>query len=237
MFPLKDTVRARDMPIVNWLLIGANVLAFVVETSLGPAGLERFVHYFGVVPARFLHAFGVHEVLTIFTSMFLHGGWFHLISNMWALYLFGDNVEDRMGHGRYLLFYLLTGAVASLTHILFNPGSPIPTVGASGAISGVLGAYLVLFPTARVVTLVPLWFFFPWFVEIPALIYLGMWFISQLFNGLFALAAPGVIGTYGGVAWWAHVGGFVAGLLLVKVFERRRERYYYVWYPDEYWPW
>ena len=237
MFPLKDTVRARDVPVVNWLLIGANVLAFVVETSLGPVGLERFVHYFGVVPTRFLHAFGSHEVLTIFTSMFLHGGWFHLISNMWALYLFGDNVEDRMGHGRYLVFYLLTGAVASLTHIFFNPDSPVPTVGASGAISGVLGAYLVLFPTARVVTLVPLWFFFPWFVEIPALIYLGMWFVSQLFNGLFALAAPGVIGTYGGVAWWAHVGGFVAGLLLVKVFERRRERYYYVWYPDEYWPW
>ncbi|HHS98430.1 MAG TPA: rhomboid family intramembrane serine protease [Chloroflexi bacterium] len=237
MFPLKDTVRARDVPVVNWLLIGANVLAFVVETSLGPVGLERFVHYFGVVPTRFLHAFGFHEVLTIFTSMFLHGGWFHLISNMWALYLFGDNVEDRMGHGRYLVFYLLTGAVASLTHIFFNPDSPVPTVGASGAISGVLGAYLVLFPTARVVTLVPLWFFFPWFVEIPALIYLGMWFVSQLFNGLFALAAPGVIGTYGGVAWWAHVGGFVAGLLLVKAFERRRERYYYVWYPDEYWPW
>lgn len=237
MFPLKDTVRSRDVPIVNWLLIGANVLAFVVETSLGPAGLERFVHYFGVVPDRFLRAFGPYEVLTIFTSMFLHGGWFHLISNMWALYLFGDNVEDRMGHGRYLLFYLLTGAVASLTHIFFNPGSPVPTVGASGAISGVLGAYLVLFPTARVVTLVPLWFFFPWFVEIPALLYLGMWFISQLFNGLFALAAPDVIGTYGGVAWWAHVGGFVAGLLLVKMFERRRERYYYVWYPDEYWPW
>jgi len=237
MFPLKDTVRAREVPLVNWLLIAANVFAFLVETWLGPRGLERFVWALGVVPARFLDHLALREVLTIFTSMFLHGGWFHLISNMWALYLFGDNVEDRMGHFRYLVFYLLTGTVASLTHIFFNPGSRIPTVGASGAISGVLGAYLVLFPTARVVTLVPLWFFFPWFVEIPALIYLGMWFISQLFNGLFALAAPSVIGTYGGVAWWAHVGGFVAGLLLVKVFERRRERYYYVWYPDEYWPW
>ncbi len=234
MFPLKDTVRARDVPLVNWLLIGANVFVFVIETGLGPQGLERFVWALGVVPIRFLRDFGVDQVLTIFSSMFLHGGWFHLLSNMWALYLFGDNVEDRMGHLRYLVFYLLTGAVASLTHIFFNPTSHIPTVGASGAISGVLGAYLVLFPTARVVALMP-GFFLPWFVEVPALIYLGMWFLSQLFNGLFALAAPDVIGTYGGVAWWAHVGGFVAGLLLVKLFERRRT--YRYWYPDEYWPW
>lgn len=235
MFPLKDTVRARDIPLVNWMLIILNVFVFLIETSLGPRGLERFVWTLGVVPVRFLRAFGPDQVLTIFSSMFLHGGWFHLISNMWALYLFGDNVEDRMGHLRYLVFYLLTGAVAALAHIFFNPASRVPTVGASGAISGVLGAYLVLFPTARVVTLVPAWFFLPWFVEIPALIYLGMWFISQLFNGLFALAAPDILGTYGGVAWWAHVGGFVAGVLLVKVFERRRT--YRVWYADEYWPW
>jgi len=234
MFPLKDTVRARDVPIVNYALIAANVLAFVVESQLGPGGLMRFVQTLGVVPARFLAHPGLREATTIFTSMFLHGGWFHLVSNMWALYLFGDNVEDRMGHGRYLAFYLLSGTVASLTHILFNPASRLPTVGASGAISGVLGAYLVLFPTARVVTLVPL-FFLPWFVEIPALIYLGMWFLSQLFNGLFSLAAAGLIGTYGGVAWWAHVGGFVTGLLLVRPFERRRT--YRYWYADEYWPW
>jgi membrane associated rhomboid family serine protease len=234
MFPLKDTVRARDVPLVNWLLIGLNLFAFIIETGLGPRGLQQFVWALGVVPARFLSGPGLREVGTIFTSMFLHGGWFHLISNMWALYLFGDNVEDRMGHGRYLAFYLLTGATASLTHILFNPASQMPTVGASGAISGVLGAYLVLFPTARVVTLVPL-FLLPWFVEIPALVYLGMWFLSQLFNGLFALATAGAIGTYGGVAWWAHVGGFVAGLLLVKLFEQRRA--YRAWYADEYWPW
>ena len=234
MFPLKDTVRAREVPLVNWLLIGVNLFVFVIETRLGPQGLQRLVWALGVVPARFLSHPSPREIATIFTSMFLHGGWFHVISNLWALYLFGDNVEDRMGHGRYLLFYLLTGAAASLTHVLFNPASRLPTVGASGAISGVLGAYLVLFPAARVVTLIPV-FFLPWFVEIPAIIYLGMWFLSQLFNGLFSLAATGVIGTYGGVAWWAHVGGFTAGLLLVKFFERRRT--YRAWYADEYWPW
>ncbi len=234
MFPLKDTVRARDVPLVNWLLIGINVFAFILETRLGPRELQQLVQVLGVVPARFMGHPSLREVLTIPTSMFLHGGWFHLIGNMWALYLFGDNVEDRMGHGRYLVFYLLSGAAAALTHILLNPLSGLPTVGASGAISGVLGAYLVLFPTARVVTLIPM-FFLPWFVEIPALIYLGLWFLSQFFNGLFTLAAAEAIGMYGGVAWWAHVGGFIAGVLLVKFFERRRS--YRAWYADEYWPW
>ena len=234
MFPLRDTVRARGFPIVNWLLIAANVLVFLIENRLGAEGLTRFVSALGVVPARFLAALGVREVLTILTSMFLHGGWFHLISNMWALYLFGDNVEDRMGHGRYLVFYLLVGAVASLAHIFLNPASPLPTVGASGAISGVLGAYLVLFPRARVMTLIPL-FVLPWVIEIPAYVDLGLWFLSQLLNGLFALSWEGSMASYGGVAWWAHVGGFAAGLLLVKVFERRRT--YRHWHADEYWPW
>jgi membrane associated rhomboid family serine protease len=170
--------------------------------------------------------------LTIFTSMFLHGGLFHLLGNMWALYIFGDNVEDRMGPVRFLIFYLLCGAAAALVHVLMNPGSMIPTVGASGAISGVMGAYLVLFPFARVITLVPL-FFFPYFFEIPAIFFIGVWFAGQLVSAFMtsALAPPDV----GGVAWWAHVGGFVAGMVLVRLFiVRRPVRHFYT---DEYYPW
>jgi len=234
MLPLQDTIRARDVPIVNWLIITANVIVFLFEAALGPQQLEDFITHFGVVAQRFLTVGDPGQIATLFTSMFLHGGWLHLISNMWGLYIFGDNVEDRMGHFRYLLFYLLCGVAAGLAHIYMNPGSRIPTVGASGAISGIMGAYLMLFPHSRVLTLVP-WFFFFDVVQIPALLYIGFWFISQLFNGLFSLAVAGTIGTYGGVAWWAHVGGFVAGLLLVKMFEQRRS--YRHWYPDEYWPW
>jgi len=235
MFPLKDTIRAREAPVVNWLIIAANVGIFLLEAAFNPRQLDVFIHALGVVPRRFLSDMAPLQVITLFSSMFLHGGWFHLISNMWALYIFGDNVEDRMGHLRYLLFYLLCGVVAAVAHIFFNPLSPIPVVGASGAISGVMGAYLLLFPTSRVITLVPFFFFLPSLIEIPALIFIGLWFVSQLFNGLFTLAAASPFGAYGGVAWWAHVGGFVAGFILVKLFERRRS--YRHWYPDEYWPW
>jgi len=233
MFPLKDTVRSRSTPIVNYTIIAINVLVFVFEASLGPRGFQTFVYSFGVVPDRFITDPGIGGIATIFTSMFIHGGWFHLISNMWALFIFGDNVEDRLGSGRYLIFYLLCGLVAALAHIVVASGSSVPVVGASGAISGVMGAYIVLFPLARVVTLMPV-FFLPWFVEIPALIYIGMWFISQLFSGIFALGA-GIYRIYGGVAWWAHVGGFVIGVISVKLFERKRS--YREWQPDEYWPW
>jgi len=164
--------------------------------------------------------------------MFLHGGAFHLFSNMLALWIFGDNVEDRMGHVRYLLFYLLCGIAAALTHVYLNPTSPIPTVGASGAISGVLAAYFILFPNASVYTLIPLFFFWIEVVRIPAVIYLGFWFLSQLFNGVFALSVD-TLQASGGVAWWAHVGGFVAGLVLVWFFRKPPERRY----ADEYWPW
>jgi len=232
MLPLRDTIRSRSFPLVNTGIILANILVFLFEVSLGPE-IGRFTRIFGVVPARFLAHTNLVQIITLFTSMFLHGGWAHIISNMMALYIFGDNVEDRMGHLRYLVFYLLCGLIAGLVHIYFNPLSRVPTVGASGAISGVLGAYLVLFPTSRVITLVP-FLFWPIFVEIPAVFYLGMWFISQLLNGTFALATAGVIQAYGGVAWWAHVGGFLAGLLLVRLFTRRQVRR---WYPDEYWPW
>lgn len=232
MLPLKDTVPSRSFPLVNWSLIGLNVLAFLWMANAGPH-TDSLVQAFAFVPRRFLlDLANPFEYLTLFTSMFIHGGWAHLFSNMLALYIFGDNVEDRMGSGRYLVFYLLSGVAAAFTHLFFNPTSAIPTVGASGAISGVLAAYLLFFPTARVITLIPV-FFLPWFVEIPALIYLGMWFVSQLFNGLFTVAAG--IQTFGGVAWWAHVGGFVAGLLLAPFFMRRRViRPYYI---DEYYPW
>jgi membrane associated rhomboid family serine protease len=152
---------------------------------------------------------------------------------MWALFIFGDNVEDRMGPGRYLAFYLFSGLAAAGLHIALSPASNIPVVGASGAISGVMAAYLVLYPRARVVTLIPL-FIIPWFVQIPALLYIGFWFVSQLFSGVLSLTSS--VEAYGGVAWWAHVGGFVMGLLLVKVFEDR-QTYSPQWYPDEYRPW
>jgi len=231
MLPLRDTVRSRSFPIVNWLLIVLNVFSFFVLLSLGPRA-QAVVNVLGVVPARWLARRSPFQVLTLFSSMFLHGSWAHLFSNMWALYIFGDNVEDRMGSGRYLLFYLLCGLAAAFAHILFNPRSTIPTVGASGAISGVLAAYLLFFPSARVITLVPL-FFLPWFVEVPALIYLGMWFLSQLLNGLLAIVSG--VQAFGGVAWWAHVGGFVAGFILGPIFMRRR--YLRRVYVDEYYPW
>lgn len=231
MLPLRDTVRSRSFPVVNWLLITLNVFSFFILLSLGPRA-QAVVNVLGVVPARWLARRSPLQILTLFSSTFLHGGWVHLFSNMWALYIFGDNVEDRMGSGRYLLFYLLCGLAADLVHILFNPNSTIPAIGASGAISGVLAAYLLFFPSARVITLVP-WFFLPWFIEVPALIYLGMWFLSQLLNGLLAIVSG--VQAFGGVAWWAHVGGFVAGLILGPMFARRR--YIRRVYVDEYYPW
>lgn len=231
MLPLKDTVRSRSFPIVNWMLIALNVFIFLVLLARGPLA-DAYVTILGLVPARFLTQPDLFELLTLLSSMFLHGGWVHLISNMLALYIFGDNVEDRMGSGRYLLFYVLCGLVAAIVHVTFNPNSLIPTIGASGAISGVLAAYLVLFPASRVITLVPM-FFLPWFVEIPAVFYLGFWFISQLLNGVLTVMTG--VQAFGGVAWWAHVGGFLAGLALVRLFVSRR--YVRRVYVDEFYPW
>ncbi len=230
MLPLRDTIRSHRFPLVNWLLIAANALVFLFETQLSPAALTRFIRVFGVVPAR-IHPLNPLTWLPILSGMFLHGGWFHLLSNMWALYIFGDNVEDRMGGGRYLLFYLLSGAAAALLQVWVMPASRIPVVGASGAIAGVLGAYLVLFPRARVLSLVTL-FFFVTFVEVPAGLYLGFWFLTQLFSGFAALVGANMAG----VAWWAHVGGFVFGMMSVHAFTEKHPAYYR-WYPDEYWPW
>ncbi len=233
MFPLRDSIRSRSFPIVNWILIAASVLVFLLEQAIefgiGEVALERFLTLFSLVPSEF-SLLNPIAYISLFTSMFLHGGWFHLISNMWILFIFGDNVEDRMGPLRYLVFYLASGFAAGLTHVLFTSNSSIPTVGASGAIAGVLGAYMVLFPRARVVTLIPL-FILPWFVEIPAVIYLGVWFLTQISSGLLSI---GAMMPFGGIAWWAHIGGFVFGLLLVRIFARR-PRAYVINPPENYW--
>jgi membrane associated rhomboid family serine protease len=231
MIPIRDTIRARRFPIVNTLLIILNVMVFFLEASLGSRILNRLIFTFGLVPVRFWAGTGLSHWLPIFTSMFLHGSWLHVISNMLALYIFGDNVEDRMGSLRYLVFYFLGGTLAALAHLWAYPTSQLPTVGASGAIAAVLGAYLVLYPRARVITLVPLLLFFP-IIEVPAIVYLGFWFLVQLLSGTSALAANTFQG--GGVAWWAHIGGFLAGMLLVWLFVSRRQRRYY---RDEYYPW
>ncbi|MEW6178869.1 MAG: rhomboid family intramembrane serine protease [Chloroflexota bacterium] len=233
MFPLKDTIRSRSLPVMTWLIILTNALVFfVIELNLSPFQLERFIRTFGLIGARLQ----VDEPLTwypLLTHMFLHGGWVHFLSNMWTLFIFGDNVEDRMGSFRFLVFYLLGGISAGLLQIIL--GSPVvPAVGASGAIAAVLGAYFLFFPRAQVITFVPV-FFLPWFVNIPAIIYLGFWFISQLFSGLLSLAVPAGM-SMGGIAWWAHIGGFVFGLFLALPFSASGRKKVY-WYRDEYFPW
>ena len=216
MIPLYDTVHSRRVPIVNWLLIGLNVLVFLYEISLSRTGLTNLTQTWGLVPVTLLTQ-PQTAWLTIYTSMFLHGGWFHILSNMWVLFIFGDNVEDRMGGGRYLLFYLLSGTAAALLQSFFLPTSHVPMIGASGAIAGVLGAYLLLYPRARIASLVPILFIFT-IIDIPAPIFLLFWFVSQLFSGWLSLG--GAAGS--GVAWFAHVGGFVFGILAVFIFARRR---------------
>ncbi len=221
MIPLRDNVPSRRVPVVNVGLIVLNVAVFLFQSvAMGPDSLYEFARSWGLVPARFWQVGDLHSWMTVFTSMFLHGGWWHLISNMLALYIFGDNIEDRVGHLRYLLFYLVGGVAAAGAHLVAYAESPIPTVGASGAIAGVLGAYLVLYPRARVLTLIPI-FYFIRLIEIPAVIYLGFWFISQLFNGLLALAAADVFQSGGGVAWWAHIGGFVFGAAVIRLIASR----------------
>ncbi len=216
MFPLYDTLRSRRFPLINWLLIILNGMVFYYELTLGEDGLFRFIHAWGLVPLQ-LTSSPAEAWPAIFTSMFLHAGWFHFLSNMWILIIFGDNVEDRMGGGPYLIFYLLSGTAAALLQAYLYPASVIPMTGASGAIAGVLGAYLILFPRARVASLVPIFFIFT-LIEVPALIFLGFWFVSQLFSGWLALQGADM----SGVAWWAHIGGFVFGLLAVRLFARRR---------------
>jgi membrane associated rhomboid family serine protease len=215
MLPLRDNIPARRLPLVNVALIGANALVFLYQISLKPYALNQFVIHYGMVPAR-LELLHPQSWFPLLTAVFLHGGWLHFLSNMWILFIFGDNVEDRMGHVRYLSFYLLGGVVASLMQVVAFPSSRIPSIGASGAIAAVLGAYLLYFPRARVLTLIPI-FIYPWIIEVSAFVYLGIWFFLQLFSGISALSIP-VGASMGGVAWWAHVGGFVFGLLAARPF-------------------
>jgi len=216
MIPLYDTTRTRIFPLVNLGLIVLNALAFFGELRMTPSELRSFIFTWGLIPADLLTDPG-GMWKTIFSSMFLHGGWFHLISNMWVLYIFGDNVEAGLGKLRYLIFYLLSGVAAALLQAYLLPTSSAPMIGASGAIAGVLGAYLILFPGSRIASLVPILFILT-IVEVPALIFLIFWFITQLYSGLFMMQG----GSASGIAWWAHIGGFVFGMLMVSFFARKR---------------
>src|SRR6266576_2283293 len=241
MFPIQDSVPSRSVPVMTRALILINVIVFFFELSLPQASVEQFFYLFGIVPARFTHpewaayvGFPVDCYWPFLTHQFLHGGWLHIIFNMWTLWIFGDNVEDRIGPVRFGIFYLTCGILAGVTQLLTSPESTVPSVGASGAIAGVLGAYLLFFPTARLIVLFPI-FFLPLFFEVPAIFYLVLWFFIQLFSGTAMLASPQQVG---GIAFWAHIGGFIAGMLLCRFFVRRPVRRQLQ--PDEYgleWAW
>ncbi len=215
MIPLRDVIPSRTTPIVTVTLISLNALAWLVELALPEDALPAFLRLYGVVPAEL-------RVPTLVSSMFLHGSWSHVIGNMWYLWIFGDNIEDRMGHTRFLVFYLLCGVIAAIGHVLMSPASLVPTIGASGAIAGVMGAYFVLFPHSRVLTLVPLIVFVE-IIELPALLLLGFWFVLQIFSaGIGAIAATGDVG---GIAFVAHIAGFAAGAAGVFAFRAKREEW------------
>jgi len=215
MIPIRDTIPSKNYPVVNNTIIGINVVVYLVQISL-VSDLNRFVYIYGLVPARY----SIPQITSYFTTsqqlfsllsfMFLHGGFWHLLGNMWSLYIFGDNIEDRLGPLRYLVFYLLCGITSGFSHLIINLHSNIPTIGASGAIAGVMGAYLILYPNAKILTLIPI-IFIPWFIEIPAFFFLGLWFVFQF------ISAAGSHGGIGGIAWWAHIGGFIFGIIFLKI--------------------
>ena len=234
MIPIRDDQPRFSTPYVTYFIVGLNVLIFLFELSIraeGPRALAGFMYEFGVVPREITgiitgapHVSLAAAFVPILTSMFLHASFLHILGNMWVLWIFGDNIEDYLGHFSYLVFYLLCGIAASVTHILLNANSGVPSVGASGAIAGVMGAYFLLYPRARVLTVVPVFFLFFWWL--PAWIVLGYWFLIQFFSGA-ATAVAYSSQTSGGIAFWAHVGGFVAGIALIKIFPERRRRYRY----------
>jgi membrane associated rhomboid family serine protease len=230
MFPIRDDAPRSTTPFINYLLIVLNTLVFLFELSLGPRSRNAFVFQFGFIPRQMDqwllgHRSAEAAIVPLFSSMFMHASWLHLIFNMWALAIFGDNIEDYLGHFRYLLFYLLCGLGADVTHYLFNINSRIPSIGASGAIAGVMGAYFVLFPHARVLT----WAFTFFLIRLPAWFVLGYWFVLQFLAGA-ATAITYTHETSGGVAVWAHVGGFITGVILIKLFPARQHRYSYEGY-------
>jgi len=211
MIPLRDSQPSYSPPVMTVTIIAANVLIFLFEFSLDPFSLNHLIYVYGVIPDRF-------QFSDLITSMFLHGGWMHLIGNMWFLWIYGDNVEDILGRWKFLLFYLLCGIAAGLTHVLTNPLSRVPTIGASGAVAGVMGAYLLKFPHSRILTLVPIFVFFTT-VEVPAAFILVYWMVIQLFSGVGSIGYSHL--QEGGVAWFAHVGGFLTGMVLVNLFRPR----------------
>ncbi|MCJ7663790.1 MAG: rhomboid family intramembrane serine protease [Desulfobacterales bacterium] len=219
MIPIRDTNRSEKYPVVNISIIAITVLAFIIELVQGQ-GLKEFIYLYGLVPARYAEPHIAsyfttsQQMLPFLTSLFLHGGVLHLVGNMWFLYIFGDNVEGQLGHLRYLVFYLLCGLAAGASHLILNWHSNVPTIGASGAIAGVMGAYLMLYPRAKILTLLPIFFFFT-FVEVPAFIFLGIWFLFQFLSA-------GTTGQPGGIAWWAHIGGFLFGIVFLKLFSLTR---------------
>lgn len=219
MLPLNNTARLRSFPAANVLLILANLVVFLYELQLGPGELEQFINTYGIIPARVLSG-APQGLMGLFTGVFIHGGWVHAISNLWALFLFGSNVEDRMGPVRYLAFYLLGGVISSLAQVVVASDLRTPVIGASGAVAGVLGAYLLLFPRSHVHSLVLL-LFLPLVLDMPAVIYLGVWFALQFASGLLAL---GEVGVQSNIAYWAHIGGFLYGLVLVPFFTERARR-------------
>ena len=227
MIPIRDTIPTYHRPTVTRILIWTNVLVFLFEAMLSEPQLERLFYLYGVVPLRFTHqdwaryvGFPDNPAITLITSAFLHGGFAHVLMNLWTLWIFGNNVEDRMGSFRFGLFYLLCGVVAMLFHVLLNWNSPVPAIGASGAIAGVLGAYFMMFPRSVILTFIPIFLFIP--IPVPAVFFLLFWFFGQFLNGTLALVAPG---NGAGMAWWAHVGGFLAGIGFYRLFlsEKRVE--------------
>lgn len=214
MIPLRDSTPSSSLPLVTILIILANIYVFYLQISGGLSGMEAMVYEEGFIPALFWH-----NPFSAVTYMFLHGSLMHIVSNMWMLWLLGDNVEDRMGKMRFLLFYILCGIIAALVHYYINPDSPIPVVGASGAIAGVMGAYFIMFPRARILTWVPPFFLFTF----PAWFYLGVWILTQLWAGLGSLALP----ASSTIAFWAHIGGFAAGALLHPFFAKKEKYPYY----------
>lgn len=228
MIPLKDMTPRQSFPVMTLVLIGINIAVFVHQITLpGPAG-DAFIRTYGLVPSHISLALAGHHytlaqaLIPFFTCMFLHGGFLHIIGNMWFLWIFGANVEDRMGPLPYLLFYLICGIGSGVSEVAFSWGSHVPSIGASGAISGVLGAYIVLFPKSRILTLVPLLII--WFLwKVPAVIFIGLWFLMQFVSGVASIGSA----ENGGIAWWAHVGGFLLGLLLVNLFATSKRPAYY----------
>jgi len=225
MIPLRDNIPSSRRPVVTYTIIAVNIVAFLLELATGPQ-MPQFITAFGFIPARFFAMWEAHPerylalYLPFLTTMFLHGGWLHLIANMWTLFIFGDNVEDRLGRGRYLVFYLACGVAGTLLHTVLSPNSWVPLVGASGAIAGVMGAYFLLFRRSMVLVFIPFFFVAP-IVEVPAYVFLGVWFLLQFFSGAFSILGPRAAQT-GGVAFWAHVGGFAAGVVLILLLSRIR---------------